>query len=272
VLTLFDSHCHLTDSAFAGEVDAVIERARQAGVRGMVTIASDLEDSRVAEDTAREHAGIWWTAGIHPHAAGNAGADARLRLTDRLARTGAVAVGEAGLDYHYDYAPREAQRQVFSMQMEVAAELGLPIIVHSREAEADTAAVIRAAGSTVAGVLHCFTSGPALLEAGLTAGWFVSFAGLITFRRYQDADLLRAVPEDRLLLETDSPYLAPTPLRGKRNEPSFLVHTCEAAAAIRGVSSADLAAATTANAYAFYQIPVGGVEEGGSRDFAGTRP
>lgn len=251
---LFDSHCHLTDRAFTGEVEDVLRRARAVGVTGVVTIASDLEDAVAAEVLAAAHEDVWWTAGIHPHVAAEAASDARERAKDLLVRPGAVAVGETGLDYHYDHSPRPVQRRVFAMQLELAHELGLPVIVHSREADVDTAAMIRESAGKVRGVLHCFSSGATLLEAGLEADWYVSFSGLITFRNYAGAELLRSVPADRLLLETDGPFLAPVPFRGKRNEPAYITHTTAAAARVRGVAAHELAARTTANARAFYGL------------------
>jgi TatD DNase family protein len=266
-MTLFDSHCHLTDPAFEGAIEAILARAVDAGVSGMVTVASDLTDASEAASLAARHGRLWCTAGIHPHVAAAAPADARARLEDLLAAPRAVAVGETGLDYHYDNSPRAAQRSVFALQLGLAADLGMPVVVHSRDADEDTAAMIRAATGRVRGVLHCFSGGSALLDAGLEAGWLISFAGMITFRKYADADLVRAVPDDRLLLETDSPYLAPVPQRGKRNEPAFLRHTCEVAAALRGVDPAGLSVITTRNAHGFYRLH--DAEDRGRRDFAG---
>jgi TatD DNase family protein len=266
-MTLFDSHCHLTDPAFARETDAVVERAREAGIAGLVTVASDLADAPEAAALAARHDGVWCTAGIHPHVAAKAPEDARSRLRELLGGPRAVAVGETGLDYHHDNSPRVTQRAVFEMQLGLAADLGMPVVVHSRDADADTAAMIRAAAGRVPGVLHCFSGGQLLLDAGLEAGWFVSFAGMITFRNYAAVDLLRAVPDDRLLLETDSPYLAPVPRRGKRNEPAFLRHTCETAAALRGIDAGALSAITTRNARRFYRLEE--QADATRRDFAG---
>jgi hypothetical protein len=164
-------------------------------------------------------------------------------------------LGETGLDYHYDNSPRDVQRRLLDAHIDVAVETGLPLVLHSRSAEADTAAAVRAAATAGAsGVLHCFSGSGALLDAALETGWYVSFAGLITFKRFEGADLLRAVPGDRLLIETDSPYLAPVPQRGRRNEPAFVAHTCAAAAALRGESPAELARSTMDNARRFLNI------------------
>lgn len=252
-MLLFDSHCHLTDDRFRDDVAAVLARARAAGLAGVVTIASDAHDAAQAATLAAAYDDVWCTAGIHPHAAGSADAAAREKVEALLAGARAVAVGETGLDYHYDNAPRDVQREVLDWHLGLAERTGKPVVVHSRDAEADTAAAIRGA-PRVRGVLHCFTAGPELLDYALEAGWYVSFAGLITFRNFAGAEELRRVPDDRLLLETDSPYLAPVPERGKRNEPAFVVHTCRVAAALRGQDPDVLASLTTENARRFYGI------------------
>ncbi len=248
---MFDSHCHLTDERFAGEVDEVLARAHAAGVSGVVTIASDLEDARAAAALAATHATVWCTAGVHPHAAGARETDWEVRLRALLAEPRCVAIGESGLDYFYDNAPRAEQRRVFEQQLALAAELELPIVVHSRQAEADTAAMLQQA-SGVRGVLHCFDAGPTLLEAALAADWYVSFSGLVTFKRYEGGALVAAVPGERLLVETDSPYLAPVPHRGRRNEPAFVARVVDAVAAFRGEAAAGVGARTEANARRFY--------------------
>jgi TatD DNase family protein len=253
---MFDSHCHLTDAKFDEDRAVVIARAWDAGLRGLVTIASDVEDARAALEIARREPRIRCTAGVHPHAAAHTRPDDFAAVRALAEDPAVVAIGEAGLDFHYDNSPRDVQRDIFDRQLGIAADTGLPIVVHSRSADADTAAMIRAA-TGVRGVLHCFAGGPDLLDAGLDAGWFVSFAGLITFRNFDNADLLRATPADRLLLETDSPYLAPVPHRGRRNEPAFLAETCRAAAALRGETFAETAAATTANALRCYGLDTG---------------
>lgn len=253
-MVLFDSHCHLSDERFAADVDAVIERARQAGVSGMVSIASDAADAAAAAALAEGHADVWCTAGIHPHAAATGDDGARARIEALAAGARVVALGETGLDYHYDNAPRAIQRALFDWHLELAARTKLGVVVHSRDAEDDTAAAVRNAGPDVTGVLHCFTAGAALLRCALDAGWYVSFAGLITFRSWTGEELLRQVPADRLLIETDSPYLAPVPERGRRNEPAFVRHTCTAAAGMLGMDPEELALHTTRNARSFYGI------------------
>lgn len=252
---LFDSHCHLTSERFAEDAAAAIARARAAGVAGLVTIGVSPEDSAAALALADRYEGVWATAGIHPHEAARADEAALAHVRALTARPKCVAIGEIGLDYHYDFSPRDAQRRAFERQLQAAAELTLPVVVHSREADEDTAALVRAAAAAgVVGVLHCFSGGPALLDAGLAAGWYVSFAGVVTFNKYDGQDLVRAVPADRLLVETDSPYLAPIPHRGKRNEPAYVALVAAAVAAIRGENPDDLARSTTTNARAFCRL------------------
>jgi TatD DNase family protein len=250
---MIDSHCHLTDPRFAPDLDDVLARAWAAGLSGIVTIASTAADAHVAWNLAHRDARIRCTAGVHPHSAASATAGDLDAVRDLLQRPGVVAVGETGLDFHYDNSPRDVQRTLFQWHLQAAADTGLPVVVHSRSADADMAAMIRDAAG-VTGVLHCFSGGPDLLQVALDAGWYVSFAGMVTFRNYDAGDLVRAVPADRLLVETDSPYLAPIPHRGKRNEPAFVVETCAALARLRGEDPSATAAGTTANARRFYPL------------------
>jgi TatD DNase family protein len=249
----FDSHCHLTDERFTGEAEAAAERAREAGVTRFVLIASDDEDAAEALALA-ERLEAWATAGIHPHAASRAqqGFDRVRELVERESRV--VAVGETGLDYYYDNSPRKAQRDSFERHLELAASSGKPIVVHSRDADQDTIAMIRSTGPEVKGVLHCFAGGRALFDVGVEAGWYISFSGLITFNSYHTKELVAETPPDRLLVETDSPYLAPVPHRGQRNEPARVVDVARAAAELRGESLDSVARMTTRNALTFYRI------------------
>ncbi|MGH7501569.1 MAG: TatD family hydrolase [Longimicrobiales bacterium] len=251
---MFDAHCHLTDDAFAGEVETALARARAAGVRGFVTIGANALQAEAACTLAAAQADVWCTAGIHPHEALSLHDDFA-RIVELLERPRVVAIGETGLDYHYDNSPRSVQRDAFERHVALAAETGLPVIVHTRDAEPDTAAMMLAAGNEVTGVLHCFTGTSRLLDVALDLDWFVSFAGIVTFRNYADADLVRHVPPDRLLIETDSPYLAPVPHRGQRNEPSFLPAICASVAAMRDIETEELATLTDRNTRAFYRIP-----------------
>ena len=252
---MIDSHAHLTDARYADDAAQVIDRATAAGVEAVISIATDPDDARNAVTLAERREGIFATAGVHPHAAGRIPEEAIEEVRALAGHPKVVAIGEAGLDYHYDFAPREAQIGWFRRQLVLAAELALPVVVHAREADADVAALMREAGSGVRGVLHCFSSGRGLLDTGLELDWYVSFGGMITFKRFDASDLVRAVPEDRLLVETDSPYLAPVPHRGRRNEPAHIPLIVKRLAEIRAVDTDRLAAATARNARTFYQLP-----------------
>ena len=252
---MFDSHCHLTDGRFDDDRAAVVARARRAGVTRLVTIASGLDDARAAAELAAAHDGVWSTAGVHPHGVAEAG-DGDLAAVRELAtsRPEVVAIGETGLDFFYDHSPRDLQRTWFEAQLELAHDLDLPLVIHTREAEDDTIDLIRNAPSSTRMVLHCFTGSTRLLEAGLEVGCYVSFSGIVSFAKFDGHEAVRAVPSDRLLAETDSPYLAPVPHRGKRNEPAFVVGVIEALAAVRGESVEAVAESTTANANRFYAL------------------
>ncbi len=250
-----DSHCHLTDQAFASDRGEVVDRAVAAGVTDMVTICSDVNDLSAVVELARGRPEVWGTAGVHPHEARHGSPEALDRVREALESEPRLrAVGECGLDYHYDHSPREIQQEVFRAQLELGAQLGRPVVVHARDADADVAHLIREHRGKMIGVLHCFSGGGELLEVGLDAGWYVSFAGMVTFPSFAGRDLLRAVPRDRLLVETDSPYLAPVPHRGKRNEPGHLVRVAEVAAQLRDEPVDDLAAYTAANARTLFGI------------------
>ncbi len=255
-MRLFDSHAHLTDESFAEELDATLARAAERGVGAVVSIASDLDDAQAAIELAQtaSRLRIWATAGIHPHEADRWTPRAAARLEELAGAGPVVAIGETGLDFYYENAPRREQSEVFRAQLELAGRLGLPVVVHSREADEETAALIEEFGGRVVGVLHCFTGGAELLDAGLAAGWYVSFSGLVTFKNFRDEETVRAVPGDRLLVETDSPYLAPTPKRGRRNEPAFLEHTVRRLAEIRGEEPEAVAEMTYENACRFYGL------------------
>jgi TatD DNase family protein len=244
-----DSHAHLADAAFAGDRDAVITRAREAGAIAIVCIGESLSAAAAAAEYARASPGfVFATAGIHPHDAAGFNAARDLPKLRELIRDSAVAVGECGLDYHYDNSPRDAQRATFSAQIAIAAEMKKPLVVHTRDAEDDTRLMIREARTAGAsGVLHCYTGSHGLARFAIDAGWYVSFSGIITFRKWTDDDLLRLVPADRLLVESDSPYLAPVPHRGKRNEPAWVSHTLDKLAAVRGDDPQQLGRLTASN-------------------------
>lgn len=259
-MTVFiDSHAHLADPAFDADRDEVIARARATGAIAIVCIGESLAAADRAGELARQHPGfLVHTAGVHPHdAAGWDEARDLPAIRAHLAR-GAVAVGECGLDYHYDHSPRDRQRAAFGAQLALAAETGRPVVVHTREAESDTAVMVSDAGRTgVHGVLHCYTGSAALAETALAVGWYISFSGIVTFRKWTDEALLRLVPDDRLLVESDSPYLAPVPHRGKRNEPAWVSQTVARLAAARGVTAAELGARTAENAQRLFGLADG---------------
>jgi len=253
-----DSHCHLADPAFDADREAVIERARVSGAVAVICIGESLDAARRSREiAARNPRFIWHSAGVHPHDASSFDSRRDLGLLREEAALGAVAIGECGLDYHYDYAPREQQRRDFAEQLALGAELHLPVVVHTREAVEDTAAMIREAGTSgVVGILHCFTGPVALAEVALEAGWYVSFSGVISFKKWSDDALLRVAPAERLLVESDAPYLAPVPNRSKRNEPAWVSHTVARLAEARGLSADLLGSVVTANALRCFNLPL----------------
>ncbi len=240
---MIDTHAHLTALDDPGEA---VERARQAGVERILTVGTDVADCRRALELADAHDGVHAILGIHPHQAGKAAAAELEQLRDLLTHPKAVAVGETGLDWFRDYAPRADQQRLFAAELELAAELGKPAVIHTRAADEDTLAALGGFDGTV--VLHCFSS-PHLLPAALERGWYVSFAGNVTFPKAVDLRLgATQVPPDRLLAETDAPYLAPQPVRGKRNEPAYVAHTLAALAQARSEDAAALEAQIDRNA------------------------
>jgi TatD DNase family protein len=251
-MQLIDSHAHLADERILPDVDAVVERARAAGLVGIVTIATDAEDAATNLGLAERFDGVWSTAGIHPHAASTSSDETLSIVREMVRHPRVVALGETGLDYHYDFSPREAQRTNFLRHLEMARETGLPLIVHNRESDDDLRALLREAGEGTVGVLHSFSSGRELLEEALAIGWYASFSGMITFKKFEGADFVRMVPADRIMVETDTPYLAPVPHRGKTNEPAFVTHVARRAAELRGEDPAAFAAQTLENTRRFY--------------------
>jgi TatD DNase family protein len=254
--SFIDSHAHLADAAFAGDRNAVISRARNAGAAAIVCIGESVEAASIAAEIAAENAGfVFATAGVHPHDAAAFDRERDIPKLRGFLQNGAVAIGECGLDYHYDNSPRDAQRDAFSAQVALAEETNRPVVVHTRDAEDDTRAVVgEARRAGVIGVLHCYTGTQSLAEFAIAGGWYVSFSGIVTFNKWTDDDLIRMVPRDRLLVESDSPYLAPVPYRGKRNEPAWVAHTLTKVAAVRGDDPQELGRATSANAQRLFGL------------------
>lgn len=253
-----DSHVHLADPAFDADRDEIIRRAREAGAQVMVCIGETPDAADRAERVAAQNPGlVWHSAGMHPHEAASFDpARDESRIREHVAH-GAIAIGECGLDYHYDNAPREVQRSVFGAQLQLAAELAQPLVVHTREAVDDTAAMVREAGQAgVRGVLHCFTGPASLAAVAIDHGWYVSFSGVVTFRKWTDDDLIRSIPEDRILVESDAPYLAPVPFRGKRNEPGHVALTLARVGAARGVDPESLGLITVRNTVRLFNLAV----------------
>jgi TatD DNase family protein len=249
---MIDSHCHLADEKFGQDLTQVVSRAKDAGLTSALCILSADESDEVerADLVRSAWPEITFSAGVHPHRAGGFGErprDAAETAAATIDRVGAVAVGEIGLDYHYDFAPRAVQQAVFEAQVELAMSRGLPVIIHTREATEDTMTVLRRA-SGVTGVMHCFTGTVDEARQALDLGLYISLSGIVTFPR-ADAlrDVARFVPEDRLLVETDAPFLAPVPHRGRRNEPAWIVETLTAIAATRRVAATELAVTIVRN-------------------------
>lgn len=237
---MIDSHCHLDDAAFEAELDDVVARAQAAGVETMLTI-----DAPVS--LVERYECLYGSAGVHPHEAAKADQSTMPRLREITAHPKIIAIGEIGLDYHYDFAPREVQQRVFIEHLHAARELGLPIIIHTREAWDDTFRILDEHWRG-RGIMHCFSGGPREAERCLAMGFYLAFGGVITFPKSLDVqEAARLAPNDRILLETDAPYLAPVPKRGKRNEPALMVHTAERLAELRGVLASDIDRQTSEN-------------------------
>ena len=252
---LVDSHCHLDFDVFDDDREDMIARATEAGVGTLVTICTHLSKFEAVRAIAAAHENIWCSVGIHPHQVAEEGIAPVERLIELAADPLVVGIGETGLDYYYDHSPRDDQRANFRAHIAAARETGLPVIVHTRDADDDTAAILveQAGQGSYPGVLHCFSAGRGLAEAALDLGFYISLSGIVTFRNAEGLrEIARDVPLDRLLVETDSPFLAPMPNRGKRNEPAFVVHTARMLAELKGVDEAALAGATTENFFRLF--------------------
>ncbi|MGN6548904.1 MAG: TatD family hydrolase [Pararhizobium sp.] len=256
---LVDSHCHLDFPDFETERDAIVERARAAGIRRMVTISTRVKAFEKVLAVAESYDDVYCSVGTHPHNADeelDVGTDDLIRLSEHPK---VVAIGEAGLDYHYDNAPREAQATGFRRHIGAARETGLPLVIHSRSADDDMIAILEEESRKGAFpfILHCFSAGRALAETGIRLGGYVSFSGILTFRNSEDIRAIaRTLPRDRLLVETDAPYLAPVPHRGKRNEPAFVADTARVLAETLEMDLDDLARLTSENVFrVFSKMP-----------------
>ncbi len=258
MMTLFDTHCHLTDERFAGDLAQTIQRMLDSDVKLALVVGDGADDPTPAFALAKAHEFLYAAAGVHPHDASCWNSDRAGMLLRWMALPKAVALGEIGLDYHYDLSPREKQRQAFDEQLELAFQLNKPAILHIREAHGEATEMLlarHAAGRLPRGVMHCYTGSWESAKTYLGLGYYISLSGAVTFK---NAPKLQEValncPPDRLLVETDAPYMAPVPLRGQRNEPAFVRHTAEKIAKIRGMSLEALAEATTENGKRLFGI------------------
>lgn len=251
---LIDTHCHLADADYDADRAEVMARAWAGGVARIVVIGASRASAESALALAASEPRLSVVVGVHPHDAGAWSDETREWLRAILAHPQVVAAGEMGLDYHYDHAPRDAQRTTFEAQLRLAHELGQPAVIHAREADEEVAAILRA-HPDVPAILHSFSSGPGLLRAGLDLRHYVSFSGMVTFKNWRLDQAILATPLDRILVETDGPYLAPVPHRGRRNEPAFVRHVAERIAAVRGLPVDDLIHASAANAARVFRLP-----------------
>ena len=252
---LVDSHCHLDFPDYAGKVDEVLDRARAAGVGVCVSIGTELKRFPGVKAVAERFADVWCSVGVHPHESEKELLDDAAALIAEAAHPKVVAIGETGLDYYYEHSPRDPQRRNFRSHIAAARTTGLPVIVHTRDADDDTIAILREemAKGAFTGLIHCFTGTQRLAEAALEMGLYISVSGIATFKNSGALrDVIAGVPLDRLLVETDAPYLAPVPHRGKTNEPAFVVHTANMLAELKGVTPDELAAATTGNFFRLF--------------------
>jgi TatD DNase family protein len=251
---LVDSHCHLDYAPMADDVAGTISRARNAGVGTLLTIGTKLKDFPRVRAIAEANDNVFCSVGVHPHEAANEAADTS-RLLELAAHPKVVGIGECGLDYYYDRSPRDRQKENFRAHIRAASEAGLPLIVHTRDADDDMAEMLseaKAAGP-LKGVLHCFSSSKALADTAMELGFYISISGIVTFKNAESLrEVVREVPLDRLLVETDSPFLAPVPLRGKSCEPAYVTHTAAKVAELKSVGPDELARRTTANFFALF--------------------
>jgi len=254
---LIDTHCHLDMEEYQADLETVIQAAAQHGIRRIITIGIDLASSCRAVSLAQQHAGVFATVGIHPHDADQANRETLKQLADLEKNARVVGYGEIGLDYAKKYAPAEVQRKAFAAQLQLAKTLDLPVVIHDRDAHQDVARLIRSAGPFPrGGVMHCFSGDRRLAEEMVDCGFFLSIPGIVTFANAATLhDVIRAIDLDHLLLETDGPFLAPVPYRGKRNEPKLMLYTAQMVASLKQVSLEEVARATTTNAVRLFHLP-----------------
>jgi len=251
---LVDSHCHLDYAPMADDVSGTISRARSSGVGTLLTIGTKLKDFPKVRGIAEASDNVFCSVGIHPHEAANEAADTS-RLLELAAHPKVVGIGECGLDYYYDRSPRNQQQENFRAHIRAASQSGLPLIVHTRDADEDMAAMLEegVGAGPLKGVLHCFSSSKALADKALALGFYISISGIVTFKNAEGLrDIVRGLPLDRLLVETDSPFLAPVPMRGKSCEPAYVVHTAAKVAELIGVDPDELARRTTENFFTLF--------------------
>ncbi len=252
---LIDSHCHLDFPELAGDESGVLARAKTAGVAGMLTIGTRLDQFERVRAIAERHANIWCSVGVHPHEAKEEGQHTPDRLVEATRHPKVVAIGETGLDFYYEHSPRDEQAESFRTHIAAARQTGLPLIVHTRDADGETGNILEEEhrNGSFTGVIHCFSSGPDVARRALDIGFYISISGIVTFKAAEALrTVVRDIPLERLLVETDSPYLAPVPKRGKTNEPAFVAHTAAKLAELKGVSVAELEAATTDNFFRLF--------------------
>ena len=253
---LFDTHCHLDDDKFLEDREAAYARMRERGVTRAVFVWTDLASSRLCLDIAGSHEGVWAACGVHPHEAKDAPEDYLDRVAALCREEKAVALGEIGLDYYYDFSPRDVQKKVLCEQMDLAVELDIPVIFHIRDAHGDMIELFRARKRLPQGIIHCFSGSLETAMIYVKMGFYISFAGPLTFKKAPHlCAAAQAVPADRLLIETDSPYLSPEPVRGRRNEPANVYYVCEKLAQLRGLTMEETARLTTENACRLYRLP-----------------
>lgn len=258
-MQLIDSHCHLSFPELASDLEGVVARARNAGVVRMLTIGTTLREFPEVKKIAEKYDDVYCSVGVHPHHAAEEDVSAEV-IVSLTTSPKVVGIGEAGLDFHYDHSPRDVQEKVFREHIRACVKTGLPLIVHSRMAEADTMQIVNEerVGQKLKAVLHCFSSKRELAEWGLDAGFYISASGILTFKKSQDVrDIIKDVPLDRLLIETDSPYLAPQSRRGKTCEPAYIAETAQMLADIKGVSLEEIAEHTTANFLRLFDKVIG---------------